>query len=294
MLLVQLLVLGLAQGCLYAIVAVSYATIYNTTRIFHIAHGAVYTTGAYLSYFFIVSYTMPPMFAVCLAVLLTGVLGLLIELLLYAPLERRGASSLICLLASLGCYVAIVNTIALFFGNETLVLRAQSGKPVPVGPVLLTRIQILHIATALVLLPAFVLLLKKTRIGRIIRAVRDDPSLASIMGVNIARVRLVVFTCGSALAATAASLAGLDIGIDPHVGMKALLTAAVAVIIGGIGTFEGPILGAFVLASLQSVVIWATSARWTDTVTFGLLVIFLLFRPSGILGHPRRLEEAMQ
>jgi branched-chain amino acid transport system permease protein len=113
------------------------------------------------------------------------------------------------------------------------------------------------------------------------------------MGLNIQTVRLFVFALGSALAGTAAILSALDVGMDPHGGMPALLTAAVALIIGGVGTFEGAMVGAFLLGVLQSLVIWQASARWMDAVTFGLLVLFLLFRPQGLLGQRRRLEEAI-
>ena len=136
--------------------------------------------------------------------------------------------------------------------------------------------------------------MQRSRWGKVIRAVRDDATLASVLGINLPGVRLSVFAVGSALAGLAAILSALDVGVDPYVGMPALLTAAVALIVGGVGTFEGPVLGAFLLGLLQSLVVWKISARWTDAITFAVLILFLLFRPAGLVGRRRRLEEAWE
>ncbi len=289
----QLLANGFVNGCLFALTAFGFALIYNTTRIFHIAHGAIYTAGAYLCYVFLVKLGWNMPLAIILALTLTALLGILTELLVYAPLERRGASLLVALLSSLGLYIALVNFIAMVFGNETKVLRPGVEATFHFGPIILTRIQFAQVITACVLLPLLLLLLRLTDWGKKIRALRDNPTLTEVMGVNTRVVRLFVFALGSALAGISAVLSALDIGMDPHIGMPALLIAAVALIIGGVGTFEGPIIGAFLLCILQSLVIWQVSARWMDAVTFGLLIFFLLFRPQGLLGQRRRLEEAL-
>lgn len=289
----QLLANGFVNGCLFALTAFGFALIYNTTRIFHVAHGAIYTAAAYLCYIFLVQLGWNMPLAIALALFLTGLLGVLTELLVYAPLERRGASLLVALLSSLGLYIALVNLIAMLFGNETKVLRPGVEATYNFGSVILTRIQLAQVITALILLPSLLIFLRLTGWGKKIRALRDNPTLTEVMGINKKVVRLFVFSLGSALAGAAAILYALDVGMDPHVGMPALLTAAVALIIGGVGTFEGAIVGAFLLGILQSLVIWQVSARWTDAVTFGLLIFFLLFRPQGLLGQRRRLEEAI-
>ena len=292
--LLQLLANGFVNGCLYALMALGFALIYNTTKIFHIAHGAIYTAAAYACWLLLVQLHWPTVLAIGISLLLAALLGALTELWVYAPLVRRNASTLVALLSSLGLYVALVNLIAMLFGNETKVLRPGIEKTYHFGSVILTRVQLAEVATALVLLPAFVLLLQRSRWGKAIRAVRDNPTLASVLGINLRAVRLWVFAGGSALAGLAAILAALDVGVDPNVGMPALLTAAVALIVGGVGTFEGPVLGAFLLGLLQSLVVWKISARWTDAITFAVLIAFLLFRPAGLAGRKRRLEEAWE
>lgn len=294
MLLLQLLANGFVNGCLYALLALSYALIYNTTRTFHVAHGAVYTIGSYFGYVFLILLGWPLPAAIVLAVLLSAVVGVATEFIVYAPLVRRKASLLVALLSSLGLYVALVNFVALVFGNETKLLRPGVEKIHQIGPVTLTRIQLAEVITAAVLLPAIVLLLKHTAFGKSIRAVRDNPTLATVLGMNVAGVRLRVFALGSALAGLTAVLAALDVGINPQMGMPALLSAAVALIVGGIGTFEGPIIGGFLLGLLQSLIVWQISAHWTDAITFAVLIVFLLFRPWGLVGRRRRIEEAWE
>lgn len=288
----QLLANGFVNGCLFALTAFGFALIYNTTRIFHIAHGAIYTAAGYLCYIFLVQLGWGTPLAIIFALLLTALLGVLTELFVYAPLERRRASLLVALLSSLGLYIALVNLVAMLFGNETKVLRPGVEATYHFGSIILTRIQLAQVITALILLPSLLIFLRLTEWGKKIRALRDNPVLTEVVGVNTRIVRLFVFALGSALAGITAILSALDVGMDPHVGMPALLIAAVALIIGGVGTFEGAIVGAFLLGILQSLVIWQVSARWMDAVTFGLLIFFLLFRPQGLLGQRRRLEEA--
>jgi branched-chain amino acid transport system permease protein len=291
MLVFQLLANGFVTGCAYALVALGFALIYNTTRIFHIAHGAVYAVAAYLFYSFYVLWGIPLMGAAFLTVVGATVLGVLIDEVIHVPLDEQDSSMLIHLLSSLGLYIALVNVIAMFYGNQTMVISSGVGTTYSVGGVILTQIQVATVVVAVVLFIGLVVLLRKTRLGQQLRAMRDDPELITVMGLNPRTLRRVVFGLGSALAAVAAILLGLDVGIDPHIGLAAVLNGAVAVIIGGIGLFEGAAVGALVLGLLQSVAVWQASARWQEAVTFGVLILFLLFRPQGILGKRRRVEE---
>lgn len=292
MLVFQLLANGLVTGCAYALVALGFALIYNTTHIFHIAHGAVYAVSAYLFYSFYVLWNIPLVGAALLTVLGAVIMGVLIDEMIYVPLNQQGASMLIHLLSSLGLYIALVNVIAMFYGNQTKVLSSGVQPTYSFGGIILTQIQVVTVVAAVVLLIGLFVLLRQTRLGQQLRAMRDDPELVTVMGINPRTLRRVVFALGSALAAVAAILLGLDVDIDPHIGLAAVLNGAVAVIIGGVGLFEGAALGAMVLGVLQSMVVWQASARWQEAVTFGMLILFLLFRPQGILGKQRRMEEA--
>jgi branched-chain amino acid transport system permease protein len=195
------------------------------------------------------------------------------------------------MISSLAVYIITVNIIALIFGNETKVLRSGVATTFSLGQVILSDVQILQIVALAFAFLTLVLSLKWTNLGKIIRAMRDNPDLLSLMGIDLQKVRWLIFGSGSLLAGLAAMLQALDVGIDPNIGMSAVLIAAVAVIIGGVGILEAPAFGGLLLGVLQSVVIWQASGRWQEAVTFTLLILFLLFKPEGIFGQRRRLEE---
>lgn len=291
MLLLQLLVNGLVDGCVCAIMAMGFAFVYNTTRVFHIAHGAVYTVAAYTGYVCMVTYSLPTLASVAAAIVVAAIFGLMIERWVYRPLERQRAPLLVALLSSLGLYVASVNLIALVFGNDAKVLQSGLGRVYHLGSIILTSAQLNQVAAASVLLPALLVSLRRTALGVAIRAVRDDPTLATLMGINLAAVRLAVFGLGSALAGLAAMLVALDVGTDPNAGLSALLVAAVALIVGGVGSFDGAAVGGVLLGVARSLVVWASSARWADAIVFVILILFLLLRPRGIVNVRLRVED---
>lgn len=288
----QLLANGLVTGCSYSLVALGFALIYFTTRTFHFAHGAVYTLAVYLFYTLFNLWKLPLLASVGIVVIVAAVIGVIIDEFIYVPLVRKGSSSLIQMLSSLGVYIVVINLIAMLYGNETKVLLSGVQPTVHIGSIIYTRTQLVILITTLAIIPGFLIFLRKSRSGMMLRAMRDNPVLLQSLGVSTRKVRWFAFALGSSFAALASVLNGMDLGIDPNIGMPALLNGIVAVIIGGVGFFEGPFLGGLTLGLLQSLVIWKSSARWQETVTFALLIIFLLFRPQGFLGFKRRTEEA--
>jgi branched-chain amino acid transport system permease protein len=222
-----------------------------------------------------------------------AVLGILIDKIVYRPHVNSEARPLIQLLSSLGLYIVVVNIIALFYGNETKVLLSGLQPTLSFGPVILTRIQVIEALSSLLLFSILLFILRRTKLGTIIRAMRDNPELVSALGIDSLEARRIVFALGSALASIAAILTSLEVGMNPNVGIGAILNGMVAMIIGGAAVFEGAVLGAFLLGIVQSLVIWQASAQWQDTFTFLLLTLFLLFRPEGILGVQRRVEERL-
>jgi branched-chain amino acid transport system permease protein len=288
----QLLANGLVAGCIYALVALGFGLIYNTTRIFHIAHGIIYTVAAYILYTFVRGLGLRFVWSLLLALTFATILGVGVEVFIYYPFYRKKASVGVILIGSLGIYIFLVNFVAMLYGNETKILSPGVEKTFHFSSVILTRIQLLEIVAFLILFSLSVLLLKKTKLGKIIRALADNPNLVTVLGVDVRRVRIYIFALGSFLAGVASCLVALDVGMDPNVGLGAFLIAAVAVIVGGVGIFEGAALGSFILAILQNLMIWKVSAKWQNALVFLILIFFLLFKPEGILGKRRRLEEA--
>ena len=289
----QLVANGLVQGCIYSLVALGFALVYNATRVFHVAHGAVFTFGAYAFYTLSSLARWHPIAAAGAAILAAGALGAFIELGVYAPLQRKGDAALPSLLSSLGVYVLTVAGIALFFGNESIYLATGIPNTIAFGSVRLTSWQVLAFGHGISILPLFVVFLRKTYLGICLRAVRDNPVLAEVLGINSSLARVLAVSLGSALAGAAAILVGLDVGTDPHAGMSYVLIGAVAMIIGGVGTFGGPVAGGFLLALVQSVIVWGLSVRWVEGGTFLILLLFLVLRPQGLIGRFRRVEEVM-
>jgi branched-subunit amino acid ABC-type transport system permease component len=159
------------------------------------------------------------------------------------------------------------------------------GKGLPVLGARITPIQIVIIATSVMLVFLVAFWLKKSKIGKAMRAVANDPELASISGINSNKVILWTFAIGSALAGVAGILVALDVDMTPTMGMNALMMGVVAVIIGGVGSIPGVALGALLLGLAQHLGVWKISSQWQDAIAFIILFGFLLVRPQGFLGR---------
>ncbi|MCH7903481.1 MAG: branched-chain amino acid ABC transporter permease [Armatimonadetes bacterium] len=286
---VQILGNGLSAGSAFALLALGFALIFQTTRFFHFAHGAVVTAGAYLTFLFAVILGWPLWVAAVLAIILAGVLGVLMELGVFRPMRKKGATPFVLLLASLGLFVVIQNVISMIFGDGVKTLRSgvvQEG--IPILGARITPIQIWTIAIAVILFVAVSLFLSRTRMGKAMRAVANDPELAYVSGIGSDRIILCTFFIGSCLAAVAAILIALDVDMTPTMGMNALLMGVVAVIIGGVGSVPGAALGGLLLGLARSFGVWQINSAWQDAIAFGILLLFLLFRPQGFFGKPLR------
>jgi branched-chain amino acid transport system permease protein len=297
--LLQVVLNGIIAGCLYAVVALGFSLIYSSTRIFHIAHGAIYTAAVYL--FLAVmgistilsgdSAIIEFIIALTLTIVFICLLASLFEIIIYRPLLRKKAQPLVSLISSLGIYIIGVNIIALIFGNETKILSTSIEPSITFAGLLVTRIQIIQIIVSVLLIASVFLVLHKTSLGRHIRALSDNSVLLNVLGVNINKIRLIVFILGSILAASASLLKAFDVGVDPHVGLTIVLTSAVAVIVGGIGSHYGAVFAAIMIGIVQNLVVWYTSAQWQDAVTYVILAIVLLVRRKGLVEVKLRLEE---
>jgi branched-chain amino acid transport system permease protein len=282
----QVAVNSIIAASIYALVAVGFSVIYGTVRFFHIAHGAVYTVGAYLAYTFMIQLGWHPAVAVALAVGFSALLGVGIDRSVHLPLRQRKASNLIFLLASFGIFIFLQNLIQLIYGAQILTLRRG---PVKEGHHILgaviTNIQILIISVSIVVFLIVLVILKWTKKGKAMRAVSDDPITASVVGINPEAVIIFAFALGSALAGLAGMLVSLETNLEPTMGFNALLKGVIAAIVGGIGSIGGAVLGALMLGFAENIAVWYLPAGWKDAIAFAILILFLLFRPQGILGR---------
>lgn len=296
---IQIIINGLLAGSLYSLIALGFSLIYSGTRIFHIAHGAVYTSAPYLflawtsllitvfNVFEIAAFIS----AIILSLISIYILVLIIEKLVYYPLSQRKAPPLVPFISSLGLYIIVVNLIALLFGNETKILNPQIEPSLDILGAIITRIQLIQFIIAIIIIASIFIVLKRTTLGRNIRALSDNSVLLSVLGIDIKKIRVLIFVIGSFLAASASLLKAFDVGMDPHVGLSAVLTATVAMIVGGIGKHHGAVFAALLIGLIQNIVIWYASAQWQDAVTFVILILVLLVRKEGLFASKLRLEE---
>lgn len=281
----QLFINGLVAGSGLGLLAASFALIYQTAGFFHFAHASVYTVGAYLAYASTRSLGLPLPVALACAVVITALIGWAHYTAVYSPILRKRGSPTDLLLASLGLMVALQNGVAMTFGDE---LKILWDRPVTqgfqIGGVLITGVQITIILVSAGSLLGLASLLKYTRWGLLLRAVANDPALASAYGLEPRRVTGAAFAIGSGLAAVAAILAALDTGLRPSMGFNALLMAVVAVIVGGAGSIPGAILGGLGIGLMQHLAAAVIPTIWVDPIVFVLLVGFLVIRPRGVFG----------
>ena len=290
-LLLQLLANGLVNGAIFALLACAFGLVYRSARVFHIAFAGLFLIGPYAAYLANAWLKVPVWFAMVLGTVTAIGSGYLAERFLYRPFYRRKASAGAVMVASLGALIVLENSLAMIFGNELRTMQRGLASRIAFGPVNLTSIQMLQFATATGALIALGMATHRVRVFKAIWAMGDEPGLVPVLGMPLMRYRSLVFTISAGLGGLAGCLIGLDVGVDPHMGMSYLLIAAVAVLAGGIDRYAGWILGGVVLALMQSLMVWKFSSKWMDLVTFAVLIGVLVFRPQGIMGLRKRLEE---
>jgi branched-chain amino acid transport system permease protein len=298
----QLTLNGIIAGSVYALIALGFAIIYRTVRFFHFAHGVVYACGAYLAYCVLrIAYNWggPPSheatadlrfattwaIAILVGIIGAAIIGVVIDRIVYRPLRKKKAPNLVFLLASFGVFIFIQNLLQLIFGAQILTLRTgQVKEGHHILGAVITDIQILILVVSGLLSAALWLYIQKTKLGKAMRAVADDPLAASVVGINPERIILWSFAIGSALAGAAGILISLETNLEPTMGMNAILKGIIASIIGGIGSIPGAMFGGLFLGLAENLGIWKISAGWKDCIAFVILIIFLLLRPGGIMG----------
>ena len=275
--------------------AIGFNLIFNATKVFHLAHGAMYVTAIYAMYEFnsFFSQSFPKGISVALSVflslLLISVLIVVVEYLVYRPLYRKKVNSAISLISSLGVYMLVVNLLTFFFGNESISLNNNFKIVVSNDYFKLTEIELLQSIICVVLIGA-VILFSKTKFYTHIRAITDNYQVAEKFGVNVQRTRVIALIAGTVLVGIAGIMKGYEIAIEPNVGLTIVLTASVAVIIGGVNSLKGTILACFAIALIENYSVKFLSAQWKDVLTYTLLIGVLVFYKQGLISVKQRIE----
>lgn len=286
--LAQFLINGIITGILYSLLAIGFALVYNTTKLFHIVAAAIYVFAAYMFYLFAVTFGMPVLVAAVVAVVLTMGLSLLTDVSVYRPLKNRKASNNVAMIASIGMMTVVINLLAMFFGNETKVIDNTIHRTFGWDSIIITTPQIWQLVAGGLFIAAFQIFISRTQWGIRFRALSADSVLYETLGYNTSHTRNFVFLLSGAFIAVASCLTIYDIGLDPHMGMNVLINAMVAMIIGGVGRFGTCVLGGLTLGILQALTVYQFSSNWQNAVTFVLLLVLLFLRPQGIAGYKQR------
>jgi branched-chain amino acid transport system permease protein len=288
MLALQLLCNGIVTGCALGIVAVSFSFVYATIKIFHVAHAGVYTIGGYVAWWML-AHGFPASVAFITAIVVCTGLGALIQAQLYARLERRRATHLVVLIASLGALAVIQNILSAVFTANILQFDLPWGSEVfhLGGNVRLTMTQILTVLVSLAAYAGVMWFSHGTILGKQIRAVASNPFLAEITRLRPHRVHIYVMAIASALVCLPGILVPLDFGLQPYNGITPLLTATIAMIAGGVGSITGAFVLSIVIVELQNMSLLFIPGEWSIGITFFIFVIFMLFRPTGLFAAAR-------
>jgi len=283
-LLIQQLINGLTIGSIYALVALGYTLAYGILGLINFAHGEVYMVGAFVSYFCVSILNLNIFIAFTISLVFTGILGALIEVTAFRSIRGGVRSSQ--LISAIGVSIILQNTVMLTLGSDT--------KPFPqimqtavykFNNFRISSIQIIIMIVALVFMMLLSYLIYNTKIGISMRATSQDPSTASLMGINVNRVISFTFSIGAVLGAVAGMLVGLYYNsLVFNMGAAMGLKAFVAAVLGGIGNIPGTMLGGIMLGLAESIGAVTISAKYKDAFSFIILILVLLFKPTGLFG----------
>ena len=276
---------GLIVGSLYGIVAMGFALSYRTTHFFNLAHGSMMAIGGYAFYALNQMLGLGVIFSLCLAVLIAGLAGFLIDRCIYAPQRLRKASNAVLLVVSLGIVTVIESIISMAFGTQFKTFDILTDMPsIPLGAAYITVVQIIIIIVNISVFLGLLLLMYNTKFGRMIRAIAADTEVARTLGIRTDFYIGTMFFLVSGLAGLAGVLSGFETGLQPSIGFSLLLKGIIAGVIGGVGSISGAFLGAIFLGIAENIGVFTLGSEWRDPLAFGLLLVFLLCKPQGILG----------
>lgn len=291
--LLQLVLNGLFIGAFYGLVALGYSIVYGIIKLLNFAHGDIFMVGAFTGYTVLAAglaslggvSLLTLVVVMVVAMLVTGTLGVVLERVAYRPL--RWAPRLSVLITAVGASFALEYGVAILYGPNPRVYPVNFGTgSVDVLGARITVAQLVMMGIALLLMLGLDQLVRRTRQGRAMRAISQDPRACLLMGVNVDNVISRTFFLGSALAGAAGVMSGAYYGkVDFLMGFIIGLKAFTAAVIGGIGNLRGAVLGALVLGLLESFGTAWLGSEWRDVFAFGFLILFLTMRPTGLLGE---------
>ncbi len=286
---IRTLISGLNLGSIYALIALGYSMVYGIARMLNFAHGDIIMVGAYAGIVAVLNLGLPPLLGILFGVIICAALGMLIERLAYKPL--RQAPSLSILITAIGVSYLLQNLALMIFGSEQKAYPTFAGvKSFMILGVKVDSITLLTLAVTALIMIGLTLFINKTKIGKAMRAVSEDKGAAELMGISTDRTITITFAIGSALAAIASAFYGATyVYVLPTTGSMPGIKAFTAAVLGGIGSIPGAMLGGIMLGLIEQFAKQYISTLWSNAIVFGVLIVVLLVKPTGLLG--KKIQE---
>jgi branched-chain amino acid transport system permease protein len=286
--LLQHLVNALILGSTYALLGIGLTLIFGIMRVVNFTHGELYALGAYAVFFLEVSLGVNFFLALVLSVIIGCAVGAAIEFVLLRPLLDADIDT--TMLVMIGAWIVMQNTELLYWGGVSkAVMTPFPDEPLQVGPIFVSWLRLFVLVMALILIGATYALINRTKLGKAMRATFQDRDTAALMGVNVKGIYTATFAIGSGLAAAAGALLGPVFLVTPSMGDLASLKAFAIVILGGLGNITGATLGGFILAFVEEIGAGYISSGYRDAMGFLIIIIVLLFKPTGLFARAERI-----
>lgn len=290
--LLQQLINALSLGSIYALFALGYALVFSVLGVLNLAHSAIFTSGAVIGLLLILQWNVPVPLAFLAAMLGAGLLGIVLELVAFRPLRRRGAPRISQLISSIGAALLIVNLTQILFTNLFSTTEAYfprgliPDQPIRIDTISVQPISIIILVVALVLMVLLQILVRRTRVGRQMRAVAFNERTARLLGINVSRVYVLTFFLAGMFGGAGGLLYGLAFTrVTPYMGQDIALVGLTALVLGGLGSIPGAVLGGFLVAIFQTFSIVVGGSSYRNALVFILFFLILLLRPQGLLGQ---------
>jgi len=285
MVLLQLLINGIQTGTIYALTAIGFALIFGSTRIFHFAHGAVFVIAAYMFKFTFGDLGLHWTVATIAAVSAAVAAGLLVNLLIYVPIQRHEGSYFTVFVASFGVVIVVQNAVAIIFGRGFSAIETHLSNAVEiVSGLFVAPLFGIAMVCSVIILTSLHLILTRTHVGIALRALSQNPELVRTFGLSTRGLSTYAFALGSALVVPGAIFTGAASGLTPTIGLHIMLISLVATIAGGVGSNWGAAWIAFSIGISENLVLWRMGPQWSEAVAFAFLLAFMIFRPAGLFG----------
>jgi branched-chain amino acid transport system permease protein len=283
----QQLINALSLGSVYALFALGFTLVFGVLGVINLAHGAIFMLGSYVALLLVNQFQMSLWLAMLIAMLTCGVIGVIVDFLVLRPLRKRNAPHLAPMIATIGVAIMITNVAQGFFGaeNKRFPFGTIPEESLTVGNLHLTAVQLAIVLISFALMVVLLIIMRRTQLGRALRAIAESPKAAYLLGINVEGLFLFTSFAAAALGGAAGVLVGLSFNaISPFMGQPMLHKGIAVIILGGMGDIRGALIGGLFLGFAEVMSVAYLSSDFRDAVAFGLLFVILLVRPSGMFG----------